>query len=73
MITKGCPGGSGAMREISLGAKIISELLREGLKPPTKPRKGTKPTHSSQKRRIAEKKHRSALKKKRQNQSSIDE
>ena len=51
----------------------LTNLLKEGLKPPPKARKATKPTHYSQKRRIASKKHRSALKKKRQNKSSRDD
>tara|TARA_Y100001968_G_scaffold303225_1_gene317242 strand:+ start:941 stop:1369 length:429 start_codon:yes stop_codon:yes gene_type:complete len=51
----------------------LQELLREALKPPPKPRKATKPTSASQKRRINSKKHRGALKKKRQNKPSSDE
>ena len=44
----------------------LTELLTEGLKPPPKSRKATKPTRASKKRRINAKKHRSALKQKRQ-------
>ena len=51
----------------------LANLLREGLKPPPKPRKATKPTRASQKRRITSKKHRSALKQKRQRKPSADE
>ena len=51
----------------------LAFLLREGLKPPPKARKATKPTRGSQKRLIASKKHRSALKQKRQNKSSPDD
>ena len=51
----------------------LADLLQEGLKPLPKTRKATKPTRASQKRRINAKKHRSALKQKRQNKSSIDD
>ena len=51
----------------------LAELLREALKPGPKARKATKPTRSSQKRRIAAKKRRSALKQIRQRKSSTDE
>ena len=51
----------------------LANLLREGLKPPAKSRKPTKPTQASQKRRIKTKKHRGELKQKRQNKSSIDD
>ncbi len=44
----------------------LSELLRNGLKPPPKKRKATKPTRASQKRRLNSKKYRGALKQKRQ-------
>ena len=53
-------------------ARLVN-LLREGLKPPPKERKATKPTRASQKRRVATKKHRSALKQKRQNKPSTDD
>ena len=51
----------------------LAYLLREGLKPLPKPRKATKPTRASQKRRINAKKHRGALKQKRQRKPSTDE
>ena len=51
----------------------LKELLREGLKPPTKSRKATKPTRASQKRRIDAKRHRSALKQKREGKPSTDD
>lgn len=50
----------------------LKNLLLEGLKSPPKSREATKPTHTSRKRRIASKKHRSALKQKRQNKPSTD-
>ncbi len=48
----------------------LANLLQEGLKPPPKSRKATKPTRASRKRRIATKKHRSELKQNRQNKLS---
>ena len=51
----------------------LANLVREGLKPPPKSRKATKPTRASQKRRIASKKHRSALKQARQRKASTDD
>ena len=51
----------------------LAELLREGLKPPPKPRKATKPTRASQKRRVTAKKHRGALKQTRQSKPSTDD
>ena len=51
----------------------LAELLREGLKPPPKPRKATKPTRASQKRRVTAKKHRGALKQTRQSNPSSDD
>ena len=51
----------------------LKDFLREGLKPPPNPRKATKPTHASEKRRIASKKHKSALKQKRQSNPSTED
>ena len=51
----------------------LADLLREGLQPPPKARKATKPTRASQKRRITVKKHRSELKQKRQRKPSADD
>ncbi len=51
----------------------LADLLQEGLKPPPKPRKTTKPTRASQKRRTTAKKHRSALKQKRQSKPSTED
>ena len=51
----------------------LADALREGLKPPPKARKATKPTRASQKRRIAGKRHRSALKQNRKSQASTND
>ncbi len=51
----------------------LADVLREGLKPPPKERNGTKPTRASKKRRFIAKKHRSALKKKRQTKPSTED
>ena len=51
----------------------MASLIIEGLKPPPKERKPTKPTRNSQRRRIDAKKHRGTLKKQRQNKPSINE
>ena len=58
-------------RQIALAR--LTNLLQCGLKPPPKERKETKPTRASQKRRLTNKKHRSALKQDRQRKASIDE
>ena len=50
----------------------LADLLQEGLKPPPKARKATKPTLASQKRRVIAKKLRGALKQTRQSKPSID-
>ncbi len=55
-----------------LALSRLTALLKEGLKPPSKSRKTTKPTRASQKRRIDIKKRRSALKQMRQKQPSPD-
>ena len=51
----------------------LGYILRDGLKPSPRSRKGTKPTRSSTKRRIAAKKRRGELKKKRQIKPSIED
>ena len=51
----------------------LASLLLEGLKPPPMIREATKPTRASQKRRLITKKHRGALKKKRQSKPSKDD
>ncbi len=51
----------------------LANLLQEGLKPPPKARKTTKPTRASQKRRVTAKKHRGALKQRRQRKTSTDD
>ena len=48
----------------------LAELLREGLKPPPKLRKPTKPTRGAVKRRLTAKKQRSAIKGQRQGRFS---
>ncbi len=51
----------------------LADLLEEGLNPPPKERKATKPTRASQKRRVTAKKHRGALKQTRQSKPSTDD
>ena len=51
----------------------LGNILRDGLKPSPRSRKGTKPTRSSKKRRIAAKKRRGELKKKRQIKPSTED
>ncbi len=51
----------------------LADMLREGLKPPRKSRQLTKPTFAAQRRRIKNKKHRGALKQKRQDKPSIND
>jgi ribosome-associated protein len=51
----------------------LGDLLREGLKPPPKLRKPTKPTRGSVKRRVDAKKQRSQVKQDRQRRASMDE
>ena len=51
----------------------LADLLEEGLKPPPKARKATKPTRASQKRRVTAKKHRGALKQTRQSKPLTDD
>ena len=56
-----------------LALSRLENLLQEGLRPPPKARKATKPTIAAQKQRITAKKRRSALKQKRQHKPSTDE
>ncbi len=51
----------------------LSDILREGLQPPPKARRVTKPTRAIQRRRIEEKKRRGALKSKRQSKPAKDD
>ena len=53
-------------RNRQLALERLAELLREGLKPPPKPRRATKPTRGSQRRRLDAKKKRAQLKQQRQ-------
>ena len=57
-------------RQIAL--KRLSDLIREGLKPSPPPRKATRPTRSSQRKRVDAKKKRGVLKKGRQSRPSLD-
>jgi ribosome-associated protein len=56
-----------------LALERLGELLREGLKPPPKLRKSTKPTRGAVKRRVDAKKQRSQIKQDRQRRASMDE
>jgi ribosome-associated protein len=49
-----------------LALQRLGDLLREGLRPPPKLRKPTKPTRGAMKRRVEAKKQRSAIKGQRQ-------
>jgi len=51
----------------------MADLIREGLKPPSKTRKPTKPSRSAKKRRLDSKKQRGVLKKKRQDKPTVDD
>ena len=51
----------------------LENLKQQGLKPPPKARKATKPTRTSQKRRVNAKKIRGALKQTRQSKPSTDD
>ena len=57
-------------RQIAL--KRLADLIREGLKPLPPPRKATRPTRSSQRKRVDAKKKRGELKKGRQSRPSMD-
>ena len=56
-----------------LALQRLGDLLRDGLKPPPKLRKPTKPTRGSVKRRVDAKKQRSQVKQDRQRRASMDE
>lgn len=56
-----------------LAMQRLGDLLREGLKPPPKLRKPTKPTRGSVKRRVEAKKQRSQVKQDRQSRRSLDD
>ena len=58
-------------RQIAL--KRLAALIREGLQPPPPTRKATKPTRSSQRRRVEIKKQRGAIKQSRQSRPGIDD
>ena len=56
-----------------LAMQRLGDLLREGLKPPPKLRKPTKPTRGAVKRRVDAKKQKSQVKQARQRRASMDE
>ena len=56
-----------------LALQRLGDLLREGLKPPPKLRKPTKPTRGAVKRRVDAKKQKSQVKQARQRRASMDE
>lgn len=56
-----------------LALQRLADLLREGLKPPPKLRKPTKPTRGSVQRRVDAKKQRSQVKQARQRRASMEE
>jgi len=56
-----------------LAMQRLGDLLREGLKPPPKLRKPTKPTRGAVKRRVDAKKQRSQVKQARQRPQSMDD
>ncbi len=56
-----------------LALQRLADLLREGLKPPPKTRKPTKPSRGAKKRRMEDKKQRGQIKKARQSRPSMDE
>jgi ribosome-associated protein len=56
-----------------LAMQRLGDLLREGLKPPPKLRKPTKPTRGAVKRRVEAKKQKSQVKQARQRPQSMDD
>ena len=56
-----------------LAMQRLGDLLREGLKPPPKLRKPTKPTRGAVKRRVDAKKQKSQIKQARQRPQSMDD
>jgi ribosome-associated protein len=56
-----------------LAMQRLGDLLREGLKPPPKLRKPTKPTRGAVKRRVDAKKQKSQVKQARQRRASMDD
>ena len=56
-----------------LALQRLGDLLREGLKPPPKLRKPTKPTRGAVKRRVDAKKQKSQVKQARQRRASMDD
>ena len=60
-------------RNRQLALERLAQLLSEGLKPPPNPRRATKPTRGSQRRRLDAKKHRGQLKQQRQRRHHSDD
>ena len=60
-------------RNRQLALERLAELLRNGLKPPPKPRRATQPTRGSQRRRLDAKKQRGQLKQQRQRRHHSDD
>ena len=58
-------------RQIAI--KRLGDLIREGIKPPPPARKETRPTRSSQRKRVDAKKRRGEIKKGRKSKHSFDE
>ena len=58
-------------RQIAI--KRLGDLIREGVKPPPATRKATRPTRSSQRKRVDSKKKRGEIKKGRQSRHSFDD
>jgi ribosome-associated protein len=58
-------------RQIAL--KRLSDLIREGIKPPPPARKATRPRRGAVKRRLESKKQRGDLKRQRRNRPSMDD
>jgi len=56
-----------------LALQRLAELLREGLQPPPRQRRATKPTRGATRRRLEGKKQRGKLKQQRQRRPSLDD
>ena len=58
-------------RQIAL--RRLAAMIREGIQPPPPSRKATRPTRSSQRRRVETKKQRGAIKKQRRSRPGLDD
>ena len=56
-----------------LAMQRLAELLREGLQPPPRQRRATKPTRGATRRRLESKKQRGQVKQQRQRRPSLDD